>query len=120
MSPDDSIAYERRGRASLLGILWLIYGVIRLVAAFWLFFMLATATVMFGALLVRVPDPFTLMSAFHFIYAVMIIWSTACGLFGLLAGLALLSGWQSARTLALVAGFLALPNLPLGTILGIY
>jgi hypothetical protein len=120
MSSDDSIAHDQSSRRPMLGVLWLVYGVIRLVAAFWLFFMLATATVMFGALLVRVPDPFTLMSAFHFIYAVMIIWSSACGFFGLLAGLALLSGWRSARTLALVAGFLALPNLPLGTILGIY
>lgn len=120
MSADESIARDPGSRRSTLGVLWLVYGVIRLVAAFWLFYMMPTATVMFGALLIRVPDPVTLMSAFHFIYAVMIIWSTACGFFGLLAGLALLAGWMSARTLALVAGFLALPNLPLGTMLGVY
>ena len=99
MSADDSIARDSGGRRSMLGVLWLVYGVIRLVAAFWLFYMIPTATVMFGALLIRVPDPVTLMSAFHFIYAVMIIWSAACGLFGLLAGLALLAGWGAARTL---------------------
>ena len=120
MSGDESIARDSGSRRSMLGVLWLVYGVIRLVAAFWLFYMMPTATVMFGALLIRVPDPVTLMNAFHFTYAVMIIWAAACGLFGLLAGLALLAAWGAARTLALVAGFLALPNLPLGIMLGVY
>ena len=80
----------------------------------------STATLMFGALLNRVPDPFTLMGAFHFLYTVMIALSAACGILGLIAGLALLAGQRSGRTLALIAGFLSLSNIPLGTTLGIY
>jgi len=79
-----------------------------------------TATLMFGALLNRVADPFTLMGAFHFLYAAAIVLSIVCGLLGVVAGLALLGGQRSARTLCLIAGFLSLPNLPLGTTLGIY
>jgi hypothetical protein len=75
---------------------------------------------MFGALLNRVPDPFTLMGVFHFIYIVMIALSVVCGILGLMAGLALLGGKQAGRTLALIAGFLSLSNIPLGTTLGIY
>jgi uncharacterized membrane protein len=79
-----------------------------------------TATLMFGALLNRVADPFTLMGIFHSLYVVAIVLSAVCGLLGLVAGLALLGGQRSARTVCLIAGFLSLPNLPLGTTLGIY
>jgi hypothetical protein len=80
----------------------------------------STATVMFGALLNRVADPLALMGIFHFIYTVMIALSAVCGILGLMAGLALLAERRSGRTLALVAGFLSLSNIPLGTTLGIY
>jgi hypothetical protein len=75
---------------------------------------------MFGALLSRVPDPFTLMRAFHVIYILMIALSIVCGIVGLMAGLALLGGKVSGRTFVLIAGFLSLSNIPLGTTLGIY
>jgi hypothetical protein len=79
-----------------------------------------TAALMFGALLNRVPDPFTLLGIFHFLYTVMIVLAVVCGILGLIAGLALLAGQRSGRTLALLAGFLSLSNIPLGTTLGIY
>jgi uncharacterized membrane protein len=103
-----------------LGSLWIIYGIIRLVAAILFVLCSGTATVMFGALLTRVPDPFTLMSFFHFLYVVAIIVTALAGIFGLLAGLALLAGNTSARSLSLAAGFLSLCDIPLGTTLGIY
>jgi hypothetical protein len=103
-----------------LGICWVIYGLIRLAMAVFLITFGGTATLMFGALLNRVADPFTLMGVFHFLYAVAVVLSAVCGLLGLLAGLALLGGQRSARTVCLIAGFLSLPNIPLGTTLGIY
>ena len=104
----------------ILGVCWAVCGVIRLITAVWLVLFTGTATLMFGALLARAPDPFTLMSTFHFVYAVVVVLAAASGLIGLLAGLALLAGSPSARVLALVAGFLSLSNIPLGTTLGIY
>jgi len=103
-----------------LGICWVAYGVLRLAMAVFLVSFGGTATLMFGALLNRVADPFTLMGVFHFLYAVAVILSAVCGLLGLVAGLALLGGQRSGRTLCLIAGFLSLPNVPLGTTLGIY
>jgi uncharacterized membrane protein len=103
-----------------LGSLWIVYGIIRLVAAILLVLYSGTATVMFGALLTRVPDPFSLMSIFHFLYVVAIIVTALSGIFGILAGLALLAGRTSARSLSLAAGFLSLCDIPLGTTLGIY
>jgi hypothetical protein len=75
---------------------------------------------MFGALLNRVADPFTLMDIFHFLYAVLIALSLVCGLLGLVAGLALLGGHRSGRNLALIASVLSLCDIPLGITLGIY
>jgi hypothetical protein len=85
-----------------------------------LFIYSATATVMFGALLNRVSDPFSLMADFHVVYIAMIALSVVCGILGIIAGLALLAGNPSGRLLALIAGFLSLSNIPLGTTLGIF
>jgi hypothetical protein len=120
MTLDALAVRNRRGPVAVLGVLWIVYGIIRLGMAVWLAAFTPTATVMFGALLTRVPDPFSLMSAFHFLYLVVVVWSALCGVFGILAGLALLAGQRSASALALVAAFLSLSELPLGTTLGIY
>jgi hypothetical protein len=91
-----------------------------LILALCLFIYSATATVMFGALLNRVPNPFSLMADFHVLYIAMIALSVVCGILGIIAGLALISGNPSGRLLALIAGFLSLSNIPLGTTLGIF
>jgi hypothetical protein len=86
----------------------------------WLVLFSGTATVMFGALLGRAPDPFALMADFHIIYAGIVVLTVLCGLFGLLAGLALLANQRSARMLGLLAAFLSVSEIPFGTTLGIY
>lgn len=103
-----------------LGVLWVVYGIIRLAAAVLMLIYMGTATVMFGALLTRVPNPFALMNVFHLFYAAAIIVTVLAGILGVVAGLALLAGKASARLLALVASFLSLSDLPFGTTLGIY
>jgi hypothetical protein len=108
------------GSIKLLGFCWIIYGIAQFVLGVWLLAFQTTATLMFGALLTRVPNPFTLMDTFHLVYAAIILYSIICGVLGALAGLALLTGWSSARMLALWAGLLSLPELPLGLILGVY
>jgi hypothetical protein len=104
----------------LLGVFWIVYGVARLIAALWLLTFTPIATVMFGALLTRVADPYTLMAAFHLIYIFMIILSVAAGVFALLAGIALVSGWAAARMLALTASVLSVCEVPIGLTLGVY
>ena len=108
------------GTRTALGRFWVIYGIARVLLAIWLLAFQDTATVMFGSLLSRVANPFTIMDTFHFFYAAIILYSIICGVLGALAGLALLTGWSSARVLALWAAFLALPELPLGLMLGVY
>jgi hypothetical protein len=120
MSSQDPVAPSLSGHLRTLGICWVVYGVIRLIMAVCLVIFASRATVMFGTLLNRVPDPLTLMSVFHFMYAAWVALSAVCGILGLMAGLALVAERRSGRTVALVAGFLSLSNIPLGTTLGIY
>ncbi|MGC1619134.1 MAG: hypothetical protein WA765_11665 [Candidatus Acidiferrum sp.] len=120
MSTTSAAATNPRTNSSTLGALWIIYALLRLVAVILLVLFSGTATVMFGALLSRVPDPYTLMTAFHVIYICAVIVTALSGLIGLFAGLALLAGKSAARSLAIVASVLSLCDLPLGTTLGIY
>jgi len=120
METHDTVARESNRPQRTLGICWVIYGVVRLVMAFGLFYFNGTATVMFGALLNRVPDPFRMMSEFHFVYTAIIALSAVVGILGILAGLALTGEQQSARGIALLVAFLSLCAIPLGITLGTY
>ena len=104
----------------ILGVCWIVYGFLRLAATLWLAAFHTAATLMFGALLGRVPDPFSLMADFHFLYLAVEVWSAAAGVIGILAGLALLANRGAARWLALFAAFLSLSDIPLGITLGCY
>jgi hypothetical protein len=103
-----------------LGILWVLYGVLRLVGALGVFLYSATLTLMWGALLTRVPNAFTLMDLFHGFLLFVIILGIVAGVVSIIAGLNLMSSGTSARTLGLVAAFFGLTNGPLGIALGAY
>jgi hypothetical protein len=120
MIPDGPITPNLTRHLRIVGICWVVYGIVRLGTAVWLAFFSNTATLMFGALLNRVPDPFSLMNIFHLLYGFLVAMSAVCGALGVLAGIALLSGNRSGRTLAIIAAFLSLSSIPIGTTLGIY
>jgi hypothetical protein len=120
MSLDESAAGNLSGHRRILGVCWLVYGTLRFIMGICLVLFSGTATVMFGALLSRVPDPFALMGGFHIVYAGLVVLAVLCGLLGLLGGLALLANQRPARMLALLAAFLSVSEIPFGTTLGIY
>ena len=120
MSSDGPIVQNPIGHFRTLGGFWAVYGVMRLVMVLCLLIYGRTATLMFGALLSRVPDPFALMGVFHFLYTILIVLSAVSGLVGFVAGLALLGGQRSGRRLALIAALLSVSDIPLGITLGIY
>jgi len=103
-----------------LGILWVLYGALRLVGALGVFLYSGTLTLMWGALLTRVPNPFTLMDLFHGFLIFAIILGIVAGVVSIIAGLGLMSSGTSARTVGLVAAFFGLTNGPLGIALGAY
>ena len=103
-----------------LGILWILYGLERFVVALAIFVCVPTLTVMWGALLTRVPNPLTLMDLFHLFLIFAIILAIVAGIVSILAGLALMSGGPSMRKVGLLAAFLALVSGPIGIALGAY
>jgi uncharacterized membrane protein HdeD (DUF308 family) len=120
VSPDTSRPAMGLSGGRTLGLFWLIYGILRIIAAVWMLGFTPTATVMFGALLNRVPNPYPLMSVFHLVYAGWIVLSAASGIFGVLAGISLLARAGRSQILAIVAALLGVPFIPVGTMLGAY
>jgi hypothetical protein len=120
MPVDGPEAVNLSSHRRLLGFCWIAYGVLRVILGIWLVLFSGTSTVMFGALLNRVANPFALMADFHLIYIGLVVLSLLCGLIGTLAGLALLANQRSAHVLALLAAFLSVSEIPFGTTLGIY
>jgi len=108
------------GAYRTLGVLWLFYGIFRIAGAAAVVIWSGTLTVMWGAIITRVPDPFTLMTMFHVFWVFFVILGVVAGIISLLAGAALLSRGESARTLALVASFFGLTDGPLGIALGAF
>ena len=107
------------GSHRTLGMLWLIFGVLRLLGATWMVLYSGTLTVMWGALLNRVPDPLSWMTMFHFFLTAAVVFYIILGVFSLVAGFFLLDPPASARTVVLVASILALMSGPLGVALGV-
>jgi uncharacterized membrane protein len=103
-----------------LGICWVVYGILRLGCGVAQILFAPVATVMFGALLVRVADPFTLMGLFHAVYVFAIVLSFVCGFLGIIGGLAILSNARAGRGLLIVVSLLSLSDLPVGVTLGVY
>jgi hypothetical protein len=107
-------------RRRTLGTLWVIYGVICIIKLAWLVVNSTVLTLMWGALLNRVPDPFTWMSLFHFAMFGFDILLGVTALVSFLAAGSLFVGSNSSRSLALLAGFLGIVTGPVGIALGVY
>jgi hypothetical protein len=120
MASEDFSTGNSSSHRRTLGLCWVVYGIFRLIVGIGLVIWSGTATLMFGALLARVPDPFSMMNEFHFVYMGLIVLSFLCGILGLLAGLALLANGGSARMLAILAAFFSVSEIPFGTTLGIF
>jgi hypothetical protein len=103
-----------------LGACWIVYGIIRVCIGVALVVFMPTATVMFGALLGRVPNPYWLMDLFHFMYALAIVVSIVCGLLGIAGGASGMASGRAGRGMLIVASLLALSEMPLGIALGVY
>jgi uncharacterized membrane protein len=108
------------GTYRTLGVLWFLYAVLRFAGAAFIVVYDGTLTVMWGALLTRVPNALALMSLFHLFLIFAVVLNIIAGIFSLLAAIALFGRTGSSRTLALVASFFALIDGPLGIALGAF
>jgi hypothetical protein len=112
---------ETRGnRFGTLGILWLIYGIVMIVAATFVVVYNGTLTLMWGAIITRVPNALTWMSAFHLFLVATIIMALISAFFSFAAGFALMRGASSSRKLGLIAAAFGLLGAPPGVALGAF
>ena len=111
---------ESGGTYGTLGVLWALYAILRFAGAAFIAVYEGMLTVMWGAVITRVANPFALMSLFHFFLVFAIVLNIVAGIVSLFAAIALLGRSGSARKLALVASFFGLTNGPLGIALGAY
>jgi hypothetical protein len=107
-------------RRKTLGVLWVLYGVLCFIEVAWIAVQAGALTVMWGALLNRVPNPYSWMTVFHVGLVIAVALLVLAGIFSLMAGSALLTHSRSRRNMALVAGFFGLVTGPLGLVLGVY
>jgi D-alanyl-lipoteichoic acid acyltransferase DltB (MBOAT superfamily) len=107
-------------RQGTLGILWIVYGLTCVVRTAWVLINSATLTLMWGALLNRVANPFFWMSLFHFALLAAVVLMIVTAIISFVAGVALTQGGSSSRTLALAASFFGLITGPLGIALGVF
>lgn len=103
-----------------LGILWAAYGVLLILGGVWLLLYEPSLTLMWGALLNRVANPFAWMNLFHFMLYGKVALDFVAAIFSFLAAIALMRGGYSGRKLGLTAAFFGLISGPLGIALGAF
>jgi hypothetical protein len=103
-----------------LGILWIVYGIVMIMAAAFMVVYDGTLTLMWGAIVTRVPNALTWMSAFHLFLGATVVMALISAFFSLAAGFALMRGAGSSRKLGLIAAAFGLLGAPPGVALGAF
>lgn len=106
--------------AGTLGVLWLVYAILRAASALWIILYSGTLTLMWGALISRVANPFSWMTFFHVALGVVVALDVIACVVCVLAGITLLRLAPGGRLWGLVAAFFGLINGPLGIALGVF
>jgi hypothetical protein len=101
-------------------MLWAVYGVLMIAAAAFMIVYSGTLTVMWGAIVTRVANPFAWMSAFHLFLGATVVMALISAALSLLAAGALLRGAASSRTLGLAAAAFGMLGTPPGVALGVF
>lgn len=102
------------------GILWLSYGCLRVTETAFIVAFSGTLSLMWGALLARVPDPQPWMTVFNVGLFFATAWCVVSALFSFFTGISLLQKKTPSRADTMVPSLLALPDFPFGIILGVY
>ena len=107
-------------RYGTLGMLWAVYGVLMIAVAAWIVVYNRTLTMMWGAIISRVADPFAWMSAFHAFLGVTAAMALISALLSVLAAVALMRDANSLRTWGLIAAVFGMLGTPPGIALGVF
>jgi hypothetical protein len=98
----------------------MVYTVLMVAAAVWIILYNRTLTVMWGAIISHVADPFAWMSAFHFLLGATVAMALISAAFSPLAAVALMLGTAASRALGLIAAAFGMLGTPPGIALGVF
>jgi len=101
-------------------MLWVVYGVIMIAAAAWIIVYNRAFTVMWGAIVSHVADPFAWMSAFHLFLGATVVMALISAVLSFLAGVSLMQDAGSSRSLGLAAAVFGILGTPPGIALGVF
>ncbi|MGH9770175.1 MAG: hypothetical protein ACRD4Q_00500 [Candidatus Acidiferrales bacterium] len=107
-------------RYAALGVLWIVYAIVKVAVAVWMILYNPALTVMWGAIISHVADPFMWMSAFHLLVGATVVMALISAVLSLLAGVALMQGTAASRTLGLLASAFGMLGTPPGVALGVF
>jgi hypothetical protein len=107
-------------RHRVLCTLWALYGLLCVLTAAWAVVYSTTLTLMWGAIINRVADPFFWMNMFHIWLAAFVVILLLAAIFSFVLAVALMRGRAVGNPVAVVASVFAMVTNPLGIALGGY
>src|SRR5579871_229122 len=93
----------QNGQFRTLGVLWGLYGILMVGAAAWIMVYNRTLTLMWGAIVSRVANPFAWMDMLHLFLVATVIMALISAALSFFAAFALMGGARSQRTAGLLA-----------------
>jgi hypothetical protein len=108
------------GNFRTLGVLWGLYGILMVAAAAWIIVYNRTLTLMWGAIISRVANPFAWMDMFHMFLVATVIMALISAALSFFAAFALMGGARSQRTAGLLAATFGMLGTPPGVALGVF
>lgn len=121
-APAESPIEKLASHVRVMGILWLIYSIFRILMGGWTLIFTHTLFPMMSNLMNEEAQPFvnSIFNMMHVFYAFAFVWSLVTGILGLVAAWGLLQRVSWGRILAIVAGVASAISIPFGTALAVY
>ena len=106
-------------RHPILGALWALYGAMTLAGTMWVIVFNRTLTLMWGAVISHVANPFAWMNFFHAYLGVMVVVGFIAAALSFIAAFSLMTG-AGARLWSLIAAAFGMFTTPIGIVLGVF
>src|ERR1700691_905250 len=107
-------------RYGTLAVLWTLYGVLMIAAAAWMIVYNQTLTLMWGAIISHVANPFAWMSVFHVLLGATVGMALISAFSSLVAAAAMRQGAPTLRRRGLIAAAFGVLGPPPGILLGVF
>ena len=122
VAPARSPLEKLTSHVRIMGTLWLIYSIFRIMMGGWTLIFAHTLLPMMSHFVNEEAQPFviSIFSMMHAIYALSFVYALVTGIVGLVAGWGLLQRATWGRVMAIIAAVASAISIPFGTALAVY